>query len=518
MRFIAIPAAFQPIVVCAIALLSPTGLHADVRLPALFSDQMVIQREVLVPVWGWADPGETITVELAGKSAKTTANAKGKWMLKLDKPSAAGPTTLIVRGKNTLTISDVLIGEVWLASGQSNMAMAVKEAQDAKEEIASANFPEIRMFNVARRVAAEPQEDCGGKWTVCSPETVAGFAATAYYFGRDLHQELKLPVGLINSSWGGTTIEGWTSLPAQESEPALAPLLQSWETKLKLPFDQEAADAKYKEQFTAWRSEVEKAKAEGVKAPGQPKKAIAPELQPNRPANIFNAMIAPLIPYAIRGNIWYQGESNASEPQARRYDKQLPLLITDWRKRWNQGDFPFAWVQLPFFKDRGIDPNAPSGWALIREAMTKTLAVPNTGMAICIDLGQADNIHPLRKQPVGKRLASWAKAEVYGIKGPYSGPLMKSHEINGAEITVSFEHADGGLVAKEGPLKGFAVAGRDKKWVYAEARILENGQVVVSSPMVKRPAAVRYAWADNPECNLYNAAGFSASPFRTDDW
>ena len=459
-----------------------------------------------------------MSVEIAGKSAKATANAEGKWMVKVDRPSSKKPTTLLIKGKNTITINDVLIGEVWLASGQSNMQLNVSEAQSPKTEIAAGDYPQIRMFTVDRRVASEPQEDCGGSWVVCSPETVGRFSATAYYFGRDLHQELRTPVGLINASWGGTVIEGWTSLPPQKTEPALEPMLVSWEKKLELPFDSEEAEAKYAEKHAAWKTATEKARADGTKLPSAPKKEIAPALQPNRPANIFNGMIAPLIPYAIRGNIWYQGESNAVDFLAPRYEKQLPLLIGDWRKRWNQGDFPFAWVQLPFYKERSPDPNAPSNWAIVREAMSRTLALPNTGMAICIDLGQADNIHPLRKQPVGQRLASWAKSQVYGVKGPWSGPLLSAHEIKGADVRLTFKHADGGLVAKDGPLKGFSLAGSDKKWFFADARLSGENQVMVSSPAVPRPIAVRYAWADNPECNLYNSADLPASPFRTDDW
>jgi len=490
---------------------------ADVRLPALFSDHMVLQRDATVPVWGWADPGEAVTVSIAGQRKTATADAKGKWRVKLDKSTATGPATLTVVGKNKLTVMDVLLGEVWLASGQSNMQMAVNGVKDARTEIAAANFPQLRMFTVARKTAVTPQEECGGKWVVCSPETVAQFSAAAYFFGRELHQSLKTPVGLINASWGGTAIEGWTSMPVQEKKPELAPVFEAWRQKVAVPFNEAAANARYEKQLAAWKTNSQKAKAAG-KPPGRaPKKPVDPRLQPNHPANLFNGMIAPLIPYAIRGGIWYQGENNANGPLAKLYAMQLPLMITDWRQRWNQGEFPFAWVQLPNFRPRSEDPGTPSGWAVIREGMLKSLSLPNTGMAVVIDAGETANIHPKDKQTVGKRLSLWAKATVYGEKIPFSGPLPASHKTSGSEIVISFTHTDGGLVAKDGELKGFAIAGAGKKWVVAKARI-DGDKVIVFSPDVASPMAVRYAWADNPDCNLTNGAGLPASPFRTDDW
>jgi hypothetical protein len=490
---------------------------AAVRLPALFSDHMVLQREAAIPVWGWADPGEKITVSIAGRSQATTADPKGKWSVKLDPLNAKEPATLTVTGTNTLTVADVLVGEVWLASGQSNMQMAVNGVNNAQGEIAAATFPQIRMFTVARLTAITPQEECGGKWVVCSPETVGQFSAAAYFFGRELHQTQHTPVGLINASWGGTAIEGWTSMPVQQAKRELAPVLEAWRQKTAVPFDEAQAMNRYEKQTEVWKNQVEKAKAAGKKPPQAPKKPVDPRLQPNHPANLFNGMIAPLIPYAIRGGIWYQGESNSNGQFAKLYATQLPLLIQDWRHRWGQGQFPFAWVQLPNFKKPSMDPGAPSGWAVVREGMLRTLAVPHTGMAITIDVGDAANIHPKDKQTVGKRLARWARATVYGEKIPSSGPLPAGHKINGAEIAISFTHADHGLAAKDGELKGFAIAGADQKWVVAKARIAGD-TVIVSSLEVPAPTAVRYAWADNPDCNLTNGAGLPASPFRTDDW
>lgn len=490
---------------------------AEVKLPPLFSDHMVLQSAAAVPVWGQADPGEAVSVEVAGQKKTAKASADGRWMVKLDPLKAGETLTLTVKGKNTLTVSDVLTGEVWLGSGQSNMQMNVGAANNAKEEIAAANFPQIRMFTVDRVVAVSPEKECGGKWVICSPATASAFSATAYFFGREIHQSRKVPVGLIHSSWGGTPIEGWTSMDAQQAERKLAPMLAGWEAKMKVPFDEAKAKAQHEKQMAVWKTQVEKAKAEGRKPPQAPKLQIAPRLQTSHPANLFNGMIAPVIPYAIRGAIWYQGENNANRPEANLYATQLSLLIKDWRQRWGQGEFPFAWVQLPNFKKPGDDPGAPSSWAVVREAMLQTLAVPNTGMAIAIDAGDADNIHPRDKQTVGKRLALWARAKVYGETIPFSGPLPAGHKIQGNEVVLSFSHADSGLAAKGGELTGFAIAGRDKKWFRAAARI-EGDNVIVSSPEVKDPVAVRYAWADNPQATLTNGAGLPASPFRTDDW
>jgi sialate O-acetylesterase len=490
---------------------------ADVKLPAIFSPHMVLQRDAIVPVWGWADPGEAVTVSIAGLAKTVTADTEGKWMVKLDKLTGREPVTLTVKGKNTLTVEDVLIGEVWLASGQSNMQMGVNGVTNAWQEKASAKFPQIRMFTVARRTAVTPQTNCDGEWIVCSPDTVGNFSATAYFFGRELHQTLKTPVGLINASWGGTAIEAWTSMSAQAGRKELAPVFEIWQHKTSAPYDEVKAQVQYERQMTAWRLNSDKAKAAGQKPPQKPYPPVAPRLQSNHPANLFNGMIAPLIPYAIRGGIWYQGENNAHGESARLYAMQLSLMIQDWRQRWNEGDFPFAWVQLPNFHPRTDNPAAPADWAVIRESMLRSLAVPNTGMAIGIDVGEADNIHPKDKQTIGTRLALWARAEVYGETIPFSGPLLKCHKLSADEVTLTFDHAEGGLVAKGGELKGFAVAGEDRKWVWAKARI-EGNEVIVSSPEVKAPAAVRYAWANNPDCNLFNGAGLPASPFRSDDW
>ena len=493
-------------------------VRADVKLPGIFSDHMVLQRNVRVTVWGWADPGEKITVTIAGQTRTTTADASGQWKLKLGKISADSPLTLTVAGHNTIVIQDVLVGEVWLASGQSNMQLSVNDVTNAWQEKASAKFPQIRGFFVERRPAITPQTNCGGKWVVCSPETVGSFSAAAYFFGRELHQQLGGPVGLVQASWGGTPIETWSSMKSMEAKPELSPVLESWKKTLH-PYDEAAAQAQYAQALDTWTNNAEKFKSEGKTVPPPPQKKGDPRWDKNYPANLFNGMIAPIIPYAIRGGIWYQGENNAANDLAKLYSIQLSLMIQDWRQRWDEGDFPFAWVQLPNFHPRTtnvVEINY-SGWCVIREEMLKTLAVKNTGMAITVDVGEANNIHPKNKQAVGHRLALWALAKVYGKAIPYSGPLPDGYKIKGNKIILSFQHTDGGLVAKDGELKGFAIAGEDHRWVAGKART-EGNKVIVSSPEVESPKALRYAWAANPDCNLFNGAGLPASPFRTDNW
>ena len=494
-------------------LLLGASAQADVTLPAIFSDHLVLQRNVAAPVWGWAEPGEKITVSNAGQTRNTTADASGHWHLKLGKLSAGSPLTLTVAGHNTIVIQDVLVGEVWLGSGQSNMQLSVNDVTNAWPEKAAATFPQIRMFTVARRPAATPQTNCEGQWVVCTPQSVGSFSAAAYFFGRELHQKLDAPVGLIHASWGATPIETWTSMPSQEGTPALAPVLKQWQATLRIPYDETKVQAQYARALATWTTNAEALKAAGKTVPPKPQKRGDPRLDKNYPANLFNGMINPIIPYAIRGAIWYQGENNTANNWAGLYSIQLPLLIRDWRQRWQEGNFPFAWVQLPNFDAK----NNAANWPVIRECMLQSLTVTNTGMAITMDVGDPVNIHPKNKQAVGHRLALWAFAKVYGQHVPYSGPLPAGNEIKGNEMILSFTHTDRGLVAKDGELTGFVIAGDDHHWTPATARI-QGEQVIVSSPEVKSPKAVRYAWAANPACNLFNGAGLPASPFRTDDW
>jgi sialate O-acetylesterase len=493
----------------AVLWLTSLGVQAaELKVAAVFSDHMVLQREKAVPVWGWADAGTTVTVEFAGQKKTATADANGKWLVKLDPLEAcAEPRELKV---GNIVIHDVLVGEVWLGSGQSNMAMTVNRAKDFEKEKAASTLPLVRMFKEDSKAAATAQADGAGKWTVCSPDTVGGFSATLFFFGRELHRELKIPVGLINSSVGGTPIESWIAPEAQAQSAELKEFFAT-QTKAKEPADEAALKAGYEKQVARWKVLAAKAKKEGKAAPRKPKDPVETLKRKGNVGGLFNGKIAPLIPYALRGAVWYQGEANSHPGKGPFYQYHLPLLVTDWRARWGE-EFPFAWAQLPNFGRSG------EGWPLVREAMLKTLRLPKTGMAITIDIGEEKDIHPKNKQEVGRRLSLWALGTVYGQKVPAtSGPLPAGHEIRGNEVSVSFKHTEGGLVTKDGELKGFVIAGEDKQWKPAHAKIAGD-KVLVTSAEVAKPVAVRYAWAANPVCNLYNGAGLPASPFRTDAW
>jgi sialate O-acetylesterase len=469
------------------------------------------------PIWGWADPGEKVTVTLGDQKAEATADKDGKWQVRLAAMKAGtGPLEMTVAGKNTLKLANILIGEVWICSGQSNMGFTVKGVINSDQEIAEAKHPKIRLFSVTRVTAATPQTDCKGEWVECSPETVPGFTAVGYFFGRDLLQALAVPVGLVNTSWGGTPAEAWTSRDALEADPAFAGLLERWKQNIEAyPKAKEAWDKVKDKKMADWKAAAAKAKADGKQPQRAPQAPSDPAASPNCPASLYNGMIAPLIPLGIRGAIWYQGESNVGRPME--YRKLFPAMITDWRKHWAEGEFPFFFVQLANFMARKPEP-ADSNWAALREAQTMTLALPKTGQAVIIDIGEANDIHPKNKQDVGKRLALAAEAVAYGKDVVYSGPMYESMKVEGERVRLQFNHVGGGLVAKGGgQLTGFAMAGEDKKFAWADAKI-DGDSVLVWSKDVPKPAAVRYAWADNPECNLYNKADLPASPFRTDDW
>ena len=491
-------------IVSILALSMAGAIHADVKLPAIFSDHMVLQSNAEVPIWGWAGEGEEIVVSLGEAQAKTTAGQGGLWKVTLSKLPAGGPHTLTIKGKNSLQIQDVLVGEVWLGSGQSNMAMTVNRAKDFEQEQANANFPQLRMFTVTSGASNTAQSDCKGQWAVCSPQAVASFSATAYFFGRELHRELKVPVGLINSSVGGTPIESWISPEAQHASSDLKPFFAAIEQE-KAAFDREKAKAKYERDLAAWKEATKKAKAAGESLPKRPQDPVAVQERKGNVGGLFNGKIAPLIPYRIRGAIWYQGEANSTPQKATYYQYQLPLLIKDWRDRWGY-EFPFAWVQLPNFGGPGRN------WPIVREAMLKTLSVPNTGMAITIDIGEEKDIHPKNKQDVGHRLALWALGTTYGKPVETSGPLVKKHEHRGASVVITFSHIDKGLVARGG-LTGFEI-GDAQGFKPATAQIIDADKVAISSPDVSSPTAVRYAWENFPTASLFNGAGLPASPFQ----
>ena len=497
-----------------------SAARADVRLPRVFGEHMVLQQELPVPVWGWADPGEKVTVSVAGQSKTATADAGGKWSLKLDPLATGGPHSFKVQGKNCLVLADVLVGEVWLCSGQSNMAMTVGGSANKDAEAAAANYPRIRMLQVDRVTAEEPQTDVKASWVVCSPKTVAGFSAAGYFFGRELHKQLGRPVGLLHSSWGGTPIQAWTSVKAHESVPQLAPMIPAL-AKAIASYNPERAQQQYEKQREAFKKAAAKAKAEGQPFKGRPPRPpIHPRVSQGSPGRLYNGMIAPLAPYALRGAIWYQGEANAGIPAAGiLYGLQLKTMVADWRSAWGEGDFAFLSVQLPNFMAPQQKPSETGGWPLIREQFLKSLkTIPNSGIAVTIDIGDAENIHPTNKQEAGRRLALWALGKVYDRKLVASGPLFRCAAKQGDRMIVEFDEADGGLAVRGGgALKGFAIAGADHQFVWADAKI-EAGRLIVSSPQVISPQSVRYAWANNPECNLINTAGLPASPFRTDNW
>jgi sialate O-acetylesterase len=501
----------------ALSWFAATAAVAEVSLPALFSDDMVLQRGATVPIWGQAEPGEQVTVTLAGQRATSSADDQGRWKVELSPLAAGGPFEMTISGQNTLTLHNVVAGEVWLCSGQSNMEMAVASSaralggvRNADQEIAAANFPMIRQFTVKRAVAGQPQADVQGRWVAASPQTVGDFTATGFFFARELHRALGVPIGLIQSAWGGTPAEAWTRSAALAAEPELASIMKNWEQKFA---DYPQSLEKFRQQLDEWYQGSLKADAEGKLAPAPPQFPADPRSSSWRAAGLFNGMIAPLIPYRIAGVIWYQGESNAD--RAYQYRKLFPAMIQDWRREWGQGDFPFLFVQLAGFMQK----TAPStAWAELREAQLMTLSLPKTGMAVAADIGDPYDIHPRNKQEVGRRLALAAQAIAYGEEVVYSGPIYESESTEGDKIRLRFKHVAGGLVGKSGtPLKGFEIAEEDRKFVSAEARI-DGPTVVVHSDQVPHPVAVRYAWADYPECSLYNRAGLPASPFRTDDW
>ena len=486
---------------------------ADLKLPAVFSDHMILQRDKAVAVWGWADAEEEITVEFAGQKKATKADASGKWSLRLEPLTASAESRkLTAKGKDDrkAEVSDVLVGDVWLGSGQSNMAMTVNRAKDFEREKTAANFPLIRHFKEESAGAATAQAQAKGTWLACSPDTVGGFSATLYFFGREIHREVGVPVGLINTSVGGTPIESWIAPEIQETKPELKAALDA-QSAAQPKIDPVKAKADYDAELKKFKVAKAKALAEGKKAPRPPRNAAEVSERKGSYGQLFNGKVAPLVPYTLKGMLWYQGEANSSDSRAPLYFHQLSALVTDWRACWGE-ELPFAWVQLPNFKRAG------EGWPLMRESMMKTLALPNTGMAITIDIGDAGNIHPANKQEVGRRLSLWALGTVYGKKvAATSGPLPAGHEIKDAEVIVTLSHAEGLKTRDGSAVKGLQLAGVDKQWKAANAKI-EGSKLIVSSAEVAAPVALRYAWLDNPETNLVNGADLPATSFRTDDW
>ena len=490
---------------------APVALFADVTPAPLFTDHAVLQRDKPVPVWGTADAGEKVSVTFAGQTKSATASADGRWSVTLDALTAsATPATLTIAGKNTLTLSDILVGEVWLASGQSNMEWAVNNTYDKAIDVPASANPLIRHIKIKRTVADAPASTVAierNTWEAAAPATTGNFTAVGYYFARDIHALVGVPVGIINSNWGGTQAESWTDTETIAAIPEVgARINERWAKALA---DYPAGKAKFDADLAAWKQEQEAAKASGQPfTKPQPRSPQGPGHQ-NTPASLYNAMIAPLVPYALRGAIWYQGESNAG--RAADYDDLFGAMITGWRAKFGQGDFPFYWVQLANFGNL-----TDISWAFLRESQTKTLALPATGQAVIIDIGDQKDIHPRNKKDVGRRLARLALTRDYGFKIVDSGPVFEKAEREGAGFRVTLKTA-GKLIAPLNDLPGFELAGADKVFHPADAKI-EKNTVVVTSASVAEPVAVRYAWRNAPVAGLFNDEGLPAVPFRSDTW
>lgn len=491
---------------------------ADVRLPHIFSSNMVLQQQHELPVWGWADPGEHVKVVIAGRIAETEADPNGQWLVTLQALSAGGPFKMTITGKNTLELTNCLVGEVWLCSGQSNMEWPVAASNNAAKEIAESNYPSIRLFQAPHKTSGRPLDDIDASWQICNPQSVSDFSAVAYFFGRQIHKELVVPVGLINCSWGGSRIEPWTPPVGFASVDMTKFIYQQIKT----------ANADYRKNIEnalvplqTWLTKTKEAISQGIDIPPDPLFPKHPLDNYWQPTAMYNAMIHPLVPFAIRGALWYQGEANITDII---YIEKMKALIKGWRKVWAQGDFPFYYVQLapyrytadPYYRTAGNPEYLPLTW----EAQLKALSIPNTGMAVTVDLvDDITDIHPRNKQDVGKRLALWALAKTYGKNEiMFSGPLYKSFDIEGDKIRIFFDYTGSSLAASDGkPLTSFEIAGTDKKFLNANAQI-DKDTLLVSCPDVNQPVAVRFAWHQEAKPNLCNKELLPASPFRTDQW
>jgi sialate O-acetylesterase len=482
---------------------------ADVRLPKILSSHTVLQRDQPIHIWGWAEPGETISASLNAVTGSAPANRLGRWDVYLAPQKAGGPYQLIVSGKNRLVLDDVLIGDVWFASGQSNMEMPLNGfpgsavVKNAAEEIAQANHPDIHLLFIPHKPSSYPLNDFDGKvqWTVCTPETAAKFSAVAYFFGREITAKEHVPVGLIDSTWGGTPGEAWVSLDGLAADASLMPVFATWSRMA----DQQA---EIPAMLAAEKAEDETARKEHTPLP---KHTWHPDPASYAPGWLFNGMVAPATNFRIKGVIWYQGETNSAFERAPLYQKVFSTLITDWRSHWQEGDFPFLFAQISSFTST---PN--EYWPIVREAQRRTLSLAKTGMAVTIDVGDPENVHPSDKQTVGARLALAARAIAYHENIEYSGPMYQQASIEDDTVRVWFTHVDGGLMAKGGPLEGFEIAGDDRKFMAAAARI-DGDTVVVTNSQISSPKFVRYGWGNAPTVNLFSSTGLPASPFTSEE-
>jgi sialate O-acetylesterase len=487
---------------------------AAVALASPFTDHAVLQRERPVPFWGTADAGETVTITCGASSARAVTGADGRWKVELAPLPVGGPYEVTVSGSSTIVLKDVLVGDVWLCSGQSNMAFSLNRVVNHVQEVAQATHPKLRLFKVGLTAKEQPQSTCEGMWQVCLPTSAVGFSAVAYFFGRELNQELDVPTGLIDSAWGGTGAESWTSQPTLEASPEFRAVFPAWD---KTVADSPKAMERYRTvELAKWEQEAAAAKAAGKPEPKKPREPNGPNTPHLRPAALYNGMIAPLVPYSLRGVIWYQGEANATGTRAEAYRRLLPQMVTGWRTAFGN-EFPFYLVQIANFGPDQVkvptDPWPVVPWAVLRESQALVATtLPKSGMAVAIDVGNPDDIHPTNKQEVGRRLALIALAKDYGKSVEYSGPVAKAMAITGKVIEVTFDHAHG-LAAKDGDVQGFTIAGEDGRFRAAQA-VINGSTVQVSCPEIAAPVSVRYAWGNSPTCNLVNQAGLPAGPFR----
>jgi len=502
---------------CTSLIYLASGLLADVSLPAIFSNHAVLQRDIPVLIWGWAEPSEEISVEFLGESKNVTADAKGNWSVSYPAQTAGGPHVLKLKGKNELQREDLLFGEVWVCSGQSNMGFTTKSSRDGDLEKLLCKDDQLRLVTISNLGSQVVQKDFTGNWVLADGESVSNFSAVGYYFGKELRRALGVPVGLINNAWGGSACEAWVPRSVLESDPRNQPYLTSFAEKVKA-FNEEEQMADYQKKLEAWKLDSKQAKENGQAVPSAPRKPQNPATGQHRPANLYNGRIVPILGYGIKGAIWYQGENNTNDNRSYNYRTLLPTMINTWRKAWGIGEFSFYWSQLAdFAKDRDIGGVSP--WAEIRESMTVAMnTTPRTGQAVIIDLGEDKDIHPKNKLDVAKRLVRWALVKDYGFDLEYRSPEYKSHVVKDNKIVVSFDYVAGGLETfdiKE--VLGFTIAAEDQKFVEAQAKIVDN-TIEIWSDSISNPVSVRYAWAGNPVCNVYSKSGLPMTPFRTDNW
>lgn len=490
-------------------LLSITLNSQSLKMPSIFGDHMVLQREHVNPVWGWADPGETITVEIDGQAHQLEADETGYWKVFLQPIPVGGPYEMQIASEHSqFTIKDILVGEVWICSGQSNMAWPVAVANHAELEIQSANYPEIRLISVPQVGTQEIQNDFKGAWSHCTPTTVKNFSAIGYFFGRRLHKTLDVPIGLIDNAWGGSAAEAWIPREVLNSDPRYKDLMDWWREQ-EASYDFDKLMEEWEVEMQAWKDGGQQGNA-----PRSPRNLMTGN---HRPANIYNGVLNPTIGYGMKGVIWYQGESNAG--RAYQYRDLFPLMIETWREKWGQGNFPFYYVQLADFLEENEEPGE-SNWAELREAQTMTMdKLSNVGEAVIIDVGEGRDIHPRDKQTVANRLVRWALARDYQVDMDHRSPRFQSMEIEGNKVTLTFNHVGSTLYTFDvDEARGFTIAGDDKHFVKAQAKIVDENKIEVWSDQISSPVAVRYAWANNPKCNVYTREGLPLTPFRTDTW